>query len=505
MKIFGGSLVKKNIVANLFGGVVVTILTLVITPLQIDILGIQSYGVIGFIATLQVAFSIFDLGLSSTLTRELAIDKTPNKSNCHKLIGTVGAVYWMVAIVIGSLLWIFSESISQWWFKSEDIGQDTLIFSFKVIGLYLGLRWPVSMYIGILSGLQRMDALNAIKIAVTITRLGGGLIILLFWKTLDAFLIWIAFSAFLELWCYWFACKKIIPKITLYGNFSFNEIKRIWKYSLGINILSITGILIIQMDRIFLSKMGSLEELGYYNLAYVAVSGIGLILGAINSAAFPWLSESFHHKDRTEFLSRYNKSSLAILLIVGLFSAVMIFYSHLVISLWVNEVTSNHSYLLLIILAAGSWISASIANLYNVAIASGRPSWHIKVNGILILPYFICLYIAIKYFGAIGAALSWLFLNITYVIFLVNPINVEILGLNAKKWLTNIFYPALITGILAFLPLKLLAFYLEFSQFKQFLVMVISSLIYVFIGYFVVKTYSNEDLLKDFFLHYKIK
>ena len=259
------------------------------------------------------------------------------------------------------------------------------------------------------------------------------------------------------------------------------------------------------MDRIFLSKMGSLDDLGYYSLAYVAVSGIGLILSAINSAVFPWLSESFHHEDQTELLSRYNKSSLAILLIVGLFSAVMVFYSHLVISLWVNEVASNNSYLLLTILAAGSWVSASIANLYNVAIASSKPSWHIKTNGILILPYFICLYIMIKNFGAIGAALSWLFLNITYVIFLVNPISVEILGVSTKKWLVNIFSPALITGILAFLPLKLLAVYLEFSQYELFLVMVISSVVYVFIGYFVIKTYSKEDLLKDFLALSKIK
>ena len=66
------SLARRNIVANLVGGIWITALTLAITPLQVRLLGIEAYGLIGFIATLQIVFTMFDFGLSSTVTREIA-------------------------------------------------------------------------------------------------------------------------------------------------------------------------------------------------------------------------------------------------------------------------------------------------------------------------------------------------------------------------------------------------------------------------------------------------
>jgi O-antigen/teichoic acid export membrane protein len=63
------SVIGRNIFANFFGIALVTALTVAITPAQIRILGVEAFGIVGFIATLQLAFTALDLGLSSTLTR----------------------------------------------------------------------------------------------------------------------------------------------------------------------------------------------------------------------------------------------------------------------------------------------------------------------------------------------------------------------------------------------------------------------------------------------------
>ena len=489
-----GSLIKRNVVSNLIGTAAVTILTVAITPLQIKLLGIEAYGIVGFIATLQVIFAVFDLGLSSTLTRELAIDSSPKKLASHSLVSTVTGVYWIVAIAISLLIIMYAEPISRWWFHDHSMNQATLSFSLSVIGLYLGLRWPVAMYVGILSGLQRMDILNLIKVGIAVFRLGGGIAVLLIWGTLDAFLVWIVISAILELACYWLVCRKIFPGLSLLKGFSFQEIRRVWKFSVSMNALSLMAIIIIQMDRLMISKLDSLEILGYYNFAYMAVSGLGLVLSAINSSVVPWLASSLQVKPEINLLDRYEKSALLILLVVGFFASAMIFYPYLLLSMWVDQVAALNSYKIFLLLALGSWISAINANLYNVAIASGKPYWHLRINAILIVPYSLALYFLIVNYGGIGAASGWILLNVLYMLFLSKPISVNILGINTSELVKAIILPSLAVALISYGPLKLIANIGSFDQFGELSMLLVSALIYIGLGYFALPKSLKLDI-----------
>ncbi|MBM4126991.1 MAG: hypothetical protein FJ247_06540 [Nitrospira sp.] len=48
------------------------VLSLVLVPIYIRFLGIEAYGLIGFLVALQAALAIFDLGMGATLNREIA-------------------------------------------------------------------------------------------------------------------------------------------------------------------------------------------------------------------------------------------------------------------------------------------------------------------------------------------------------------------------------------------------------------------------------------------------
>ena len=480
-----GSLIKRNIAANLIGTGVVTLLTLVITPLQIKILGIEAYGIVGFIVTLQVIFAVFDLGLSSTLTRELAIDSSPNKVTCRSLISTVSGVYWLAAISISILIIVFAEPISHWWFHQSEISQDTLTFSVRVIGLYLGLRWPVAMYAGILSGLQHMQVLNIVKVGITIFRLGGGIGVLLIWRNLDIFLIWVAISGLFELGCYWFACRRAFPDLSLFKYFSIDEIKRVWKFSFGMNALSILAIIIVQMDRLMISKLNTLEILGYYSLAYMAVTGLSLVLSSISSAALPWLANSLQSNNKADLVSRYEKSSLLILLAVGFFACAMVFYPYLLLSIWVDKNTALNASNIFLLLALGTWLSAINTNLYNVAIASGQPYWHLRVNLILIAPYTATLYFLIENFGGVGAAIGWILLNLGYILLLSKAVSVNILRIKVSKLFIEIVFPSLFVAFVSYVPFKIFSTIFSFEQSAELLILLLSSSLYLLIGYLV--------------------
>ena len=69
--------VKRNVAANVVGGLWNIGLNLVVVPVQIRILGPEAFGLISFMATLQTILSVLDLGLTLTVIRDVAADQSP--------------------------------------------------------------------------------------------------------------------------------------------------------------------------------------------------------------------------------------------------------------------------------------------------------------------------------------------------------------------------------------------------------------------------------------------
>ena len=63
---------KHNLVANYLGQGWEAIMSLAFISFYIKYLGIESYGLIGLFALLQVWLSLLDMGMSPTLGREMA-------------------------------------------------------------------------------------------------------------------------------------------------------------------------------------------------------------------------------------------------------------------------------------------------------------------------------------------------------------------------------------------------------------------------------------------------
>src|SRR4051812_24945229 len=106
-------MLKRNVLANLVASVWIAALTLLITPVQIHLLGIEAYGLIGFIATLQVIVGVLDLGLSSTITREIAGDRSPGRQASADLLRTAVVIYWGLAAAIGIVVMLAAGGLAR--------------------------------------------------------------------------------------------------------------------------------------------------------------------------------------------------------------------------------------------------------------------------------------------------------------------------------------------------------------------------------------------------------
>jgi len=442
--------VKRNIFANLAGNAWISVLSLVITPLQVNILGIEAYGLVGFVASLQNMFTVMDLGLSFTITRELASDHSDGRIHSVPLLRTTATIYWALAILIGVSMIASSGAIARVWFNPITMDIGLLEQGLNAVALYLALRLPIAMYRGILSGLERMDVLNAVKAATVSLRLLGGIGVLLVWRDLSAFLYWTSFAAIVEVLAHAVACHRTYPALDWRPGFSWPSIREVWGYSLSMNVLALLGMLILQLDRLVASKLLSLESFGYYSLAYTIASGITLVVMAISTAMMPSFASAHSLGTREVFLRRYDSASRVMLFVVGFAVFALAFFGEPVLAIWVSPSAAVGAWQPLALLAVGFWLYGATQNAQSIAAGSGMPGLPLKASVLSVVPYVVALYVMIGAFGANGAAAAMLGLNLAFVLTMVPLVHRKILHISPASWYVKTLLPFLLLGGISF-------------------------------------------------------
>ena len=113
------SLLKLNLAANFVGKGWAALMGIIFVPLFIEFMGIESYGLVGFFTMLQATLVLLDLGLTTTLNREIARYSALDEKSQHirDLVRTLELVYWGLAICIGVLIFILAPFIATGWIR----------------------------------------------------------------------------------------------------------------------------------------------------------------------------------------------------------------------------------------------------------------------------------------------------------------------------------------------------------------------------------------------------
>jgi O-antigen/teichoic acid export membrane protein len=222
---------------------------------------------------------------------------------------------------------------------------------------------------------------------------------------------------------------------------SWPALQRVWRFSFSMNALAILTVLIVQFDRLLISKLLTLDDLGTYTLAYTTAAVIPALISATSMAILPAFA-SAHGQGSGEMLVRqYYNASRFLLYVTGMAAGALLFFGKPLLSAWVNPVAGAAAAPALALLAIGYWGSAAVSNAYQVAIATGRPNIALKVSALTAAPYFLGLYGLVSGLGLEGAALAWLLLNAMYVVLLVPQVHHRILAIPVLPYFQRILLP----------------------------------------------------------------
>jgi len=448
----------KNIIANFFGRIWGLISVFIFVPIYIRFLGIELYGLVSFFATLQSVLFLLDLGLSATLRRQFSSgeESIENQKSKYKLLRSIEFCYLIIIVLIICVTYFGAGAVVSKWLNIGNIEPDIAITAIRLMGLSIALQFLSSLYFGGLLGLEKQVIANVYQIG---------------WSTLKnvcvIFILWLI-SPDIRLFYVWFTFVDLVYLILLRkrikGELSVDSsyiwklhelynLRSIWQYASGIFIISIISALNFQLDKIMISKVLPISELGIYNLAF-SLSQLPLIL--VNAAAISIFSRFVYYYSINE-INRQQTLFLLAYRILGIItisiSISMCFYVQDLFLVWTGnpEITSR-VWVPAIILIAGSMFLTFQIMPFNLVLSQGVTRINTFFGTLNIIILFPLLYFLVNKYGIIGAASSWLIILFMFTPFYNCYIYNKYISKDWLKWLlTDTIYPLLFVFILSFI------------------------------------------------------
>ncbi len=426
---------KRNVLANFAGSAWSALMGLAFVPFYIRWMGVESYGVVGVFTSLMGMLAVLDLGLSQAMNREMA-RASSDEQDSHRMADTartLEVIYWGVAVVVGVVIALLAKPIADYWLNPQQLTRGGLQQAIWIMGLVIALRWPVSLYMGGLNGLQRQVQVNVLLSAVATLQGVGALLVLWFVApTIQAFFMWQAVMALVQVIALRNALWRNLPNRQA-GRFNKKVLNDIWRFAAGMSGISLLATILTQLDKVILSKILPLSEFGYYTFAATVAAVLFRLIGPVFTAYYPRLTELVSRNDKQGLVRTYHQGSQVMAIAILPATIALVLFSKEILDVWTgNPDMALHASLLISLLAIGNALNGLMHMPYALQIAHGWTRLALVQNVIALAVLAPAIYFATLRWGAVGAAAVWIALNSGYIFVSIHVMHRYLLG--SEKW-----------------------------------------------------------------------
>ncbi len=459
----------KNIIANFLGKFWSVFSGFILVPLYIKILGFQNYAFISFTLILASFMAVFDAGLTTTLTREFS---RSDKSLIDKkrVFHTLETIYIVIISFSVVLIFFSSNFIFYNWLGSKSLNSADTIFLIKIVTCEFGLQMLFRFYLGGILGFNKQVIANVILILWGIFRNGIVVFVVYFFSNLETYFIWQLVITLL----FFIIIRLTILKI-LNNNYKFilkliiekDILINIWRFTAGILFISLIAAINTQMDKLAVSKLLGIQDLGFYNIAVTVSMSILIVVSPISVSVLPRLTSLYSASKNHEAKELFKKYYAYVIIVVFCLMANLMIYNTEIVWIWTANMNLANNASKLIVPLSFAYAMLAIATMpFDIAISNG----YTKLNNILgLISLFITIpgyWIGIKSFGTLGAAYIFAFLQTIITLVYMYFINKKFLEFSFFKL---VFIELLLPLILSIFIVYILHLLPDFFPYNRFL------------------------------------
>lgn len=429
---------RGRLVASYIGSAWTALIGLALLPLYVRYLGIESYGLIGFFATLQLWLSILDFGLATTLSREaarfLAGARTPQ--DIRDLLRSMELVYAgtaaaLAVIVIAASGWIATE-----WLTAKALDTASVTHALKLMGVVIAIQWMGTLYRGGLVGLQRQVWLSGTSaLFATVKGFGSLLVLMLISPTVTAFFLFHCAVAFVESLVLANRLHSSMPPAPVSPRFNLNALARIWQFAGSVTVIGVLGTVLTQVDKVLLAKMLPLDEFGYFMLTVAVAGALSMLVLPIMNVAFPRFGELASEGSNRALNEEFHRFAQLLSLAVIPASLLLALFAEQIMQLWTGDPVIARS----VAPPLRVWILGTALNCMThiphlAQLAHGWTRLAIGVNVVSVAGTIVLLLAFVPRFGVMAAAWIWVGVNTFYILVAIPLMHRRILQGELGRW-----------------------------------------------------------------------
>lgn len=396
--------IRKNTLWNLLGSGLPLVAAVLLIPYTLKTAGNEVFGILTLIWALIGYFSLFDLGVGRSLTYEISKLHAVNSHKDINPILTTGLTLTLLTGVLGTfVLWFISPILVINWLKISFIHQADAILAFKICALAIIPTTVTSGLRGALEGFQRFAASNLSKLIIGLSMFA-----------LPAFSLNIhgvsltaiaAYLCVMRLVVALFACWQMREYLQKTSQvFAKQHFNKLFNYGFWVTITGIVGPLMVYGDRFFVSAIVGANTLPFYAIPQEGLFRLLMIPSAFCGALMPQLAS----QRPSEIVANYKKNhkKLSLIMLGICVAASLLIYP--VLLFWISPDFADKSILIALLLVVGVWLNSISMMPYTLLQARGNPKLTAIFHIIELCIYIPVLWILIKNFGLIGAAIAWI-------------------------------------------------------------------------------------------------
>ena len=427
---------RRNVIANYLGQGWAVVMGLAFVPFYIRHLGAEAYGLIGVFVVLQSCMSLFDLGLTPTLNREMARLRAGahTSDSIRDLLRSLEMIYAGLAVLVVAIVWFCAAWLASGWLHAEGLSPALVAEAVKIMGFVLATRWLEQVYRGALQGMQDQVWLNAVQAALATLRWGGAYLVVAFGSsTISAFFAWQGAVSLITTAVLVHRTYRVLPVPQRKARFSISALRAVYGFAAGMFLSALLTLLLTQADKLVISKLLSLEQLGHYMLAATAAGGLLQLILPMNTAVYPKLTEQAARNDVSALAATYQRSCEWMAAVIVPPALLLAFFAQPALLLWTGDSRlADIAAPVLSLLALGTLFNGLMNLPYMLQLAHGWTSLSVQVNAIAVIVMVPAIIWAVPRFGPTGAAGAWMILNLAYVLVVAHLIYRRLLP--AAKW-----------------------------------------------------------------------
>jgi O-antigen/teichoic acid export membrane protein len=393
---------------------------LAFVPFYIRHLGAEAYGLIGVFAVLQSCMSLLDLGLTPTLNREMARLRAGahTTDSIRDLLRSLEMIYAGLAVLVIAIVWFSAAWLANGWLHGEGLSQTQVADAIKIMGFVLATRWLEQVYRGALQGMQDQVWLNAVLAALATLRWGGAYLVVAFGSsTISAFFVWQGAVSLTTTAVLVHRTYRVLPVPQRRAVFSISALKEVYGFASGMFISAGLTLLLTQADKLVISKILPLAQLGHYMLAATAAGGLLQLVLPMNTAVYPRLTELVARKDVVALAVTYQRSCEWMAAVIVPPALLLAFFAQPALLLWTGDShLADAAAPALSLLALGTLFNGLMNLPYMLQLAHGWTTLSVQVNALAVIVMAPAIIWAVPRFGPTGAACAWMVLNLVYVL-----------------------------------------------------------------------------------------